>query len=228
MHEFVLNDIPCSIDRVRLAKRVHVDLDSADGKVLLRMVADAEDAARPKAYYRLAFIEDRGEDWVVIDGQRFPSRVLAVNLTKAHRVFLFAATCGVELDHLFKGVGDILESYWADMIKEAALRVGFDAMNRHIEDTWKPGKTSMMSPGSLEDWPITQQVPLFQLLGDVKSRIGLELSDSLLMNPTKSLSGIRFPTEEGFESCQLCPRDVCEGRRAPYQPELMAEKYQSG
>lgn len=223
---YVLKEIPCSIDRLKLAKRLHVDLDSADGRGLMRMVNDAEVEACPKAYYRIAYIDARGEGWVEIDGRRFNSRVLSVNLEQANRVFAFAATCGVELDRLFRGVTDLLESFWADAIKEAFLRQVFSAMNRHIEETFKPGKTSVMSPGSLEDWPITQQVPLFGLLGDVEAEIGLELLDSLLMRPTKSISGLRFTTETGFESCQLCPREVCEGRRAPYQPELMTHRYQ--
>ncbi len=125
--------------------------------------------------------------------------MLSVNLGAGQQSIRFAATAAVELDRLFRGVTDLLESFWADAIKEAFLRQVFSAMNRHIEETFKPGKTSVMSPGSLEDWPITQQVPLFGLLGDVEAEIGLELLDSLLMRPTKSISGLRFTTETGFE-----------------------------
>jgi len=45
------------------------------------------------------------------------------------------------------------------------------------------------------------------------------------MVPVKSVSGILFPTEESFASCQLCPREVCPGRRAPYDPDLYDAKY---
>ncbi|MCL6614559.1 MAG: hypothetical protein K6U03_08105, partial [Firmicutes bacterium] len=41
----------------------------------------------------------------------------------------------------------------------------------------------------------------------------------------KSVSGLRFPVEEGFENCQLCPRQGCPGRRAPYAPEIFARRY---
>jgi len=44
------------------------------------------------------------------------------------------------------------------------------------------------------------------------------------MVPLKSVSGIYFPTEIKFESCQLCPREVCRGRVAPYDPDLV-KKY---
>ena len=84
-----------------------------------------------------------------------------------------------------------------------------------------------MNPGSLPDWPIQQQRPLFQLLGDPNTAIGVELTASYLMEPNKSVSGIRFPTEERFESCMLCPRQDCPGRRSAYDPELYDQKYRA-
>jgi len=81
-----------------------------------------------------------------------------------------------------------------------------------------------MNPGSLESWPITQQKELFSLFGNVEELIGVKLTDSCVMFPLKSVSGIYFPTEINFESCQLCPREKCIGRRTPYDPEL-AKKY---
>ena len=89
-----------------------------------------------------------------------------------------------------------------------------------------PGKTATMAPGSLSNWPLPQQRPLFDVLGDVQGIIGVELSDSFLMTPNKSVSGVRFPTEEGFASCQLCPREGCPNRRAPYDQTLYERKYQ--
>lgn len=82
-----------------------------------------------------------------------------------------------------------------------------------------------MSPGSLEDWPVSQQSALFSLLGDTQHAIGVQLTESCLMVPTKSVSGIRFPMEDSFESCQLCPREDCPGRRAPYDEALYARRF---
>ena len=67
-----------------------------------------------------------------------------------------------------------------------------------------------MNPGSLADWPLREQRPLFGLLGNVRAAIGVTLTPSLLMTPTKSVSGILFPSEETFASCQLCHADVPE------------------
>jgi hypothetical protein len=45
------------------------------------------------------------------------------------------------------------------------------------------------------------------------------------MVPTKSVSGIIFPTEADFQSCQLCERENCPNRRAPYDEMLYEQKY---
>jgi hypothetical protein len=76
-----------------------------------------------------------------------------------------------------------------------------------------------MSPGSLEDWPISEQPKLFSLFGDTERSVGVKLTDSLLMIPRKSISGILFPSEEGFVSCRLCPRENCPSRKALYDRE---------
>ena len=80
-------------------------------------------------------------------------------------------------------------------------------------------------PTPPDDWPLREQRPLFTLLGDVRSAIGVELTDTLLMVPRKSVSGIVFVAEETFASCQLCPRHDCPNRRAPYEAGLFERKY---
>jgi len=79
-----------------------------------------------------------------------------------------------------------------------------------------------MNPGSgeVEVWPIEQQRELFSLFGDVRKQIGVELTDSFLMMPNKSVSGIQFPTETDFRTCQVCRRKNCPNRVAPFEQGL--------
>jgi hypothetical protein len=79
-----------------------------------------------------------------------------------------------------------------------------------------------MSPGSgdVNVWPIEQQRELFELLGDVRGQIGVELTDSFLMVPNKTVSGIHFPAEKDFRTCQVCHRENCPSRGAPFDQEL--------
>ncbi len=225
MKTVTLADVRVELSLDDLATRLHVRAGSAQYPELAQLVEDAAKAARPKAIGGIAYVDERGDDFVVIDGVRFDSRVLAVNLAQTGRVFPFVATSGLELDIWADGMDDFLYRYWSEAIREAALRAAIAAINDWVDDSFRPGKTARMNPGSLADWPIQQQLPLFRLLGDVEGATGVRLTDGLLMVPSKSVSGIRYGTGDSFESCMLCPREACPNRRAPYDPELYAKRY---
>lgn len=221
----VLDKIVFESDVARLMKNLRIGPDTPDADALIQLVAEAQDIAKPKACYKIAYVESREDDAVVIDGVRFDSRVLRVNLDEAYRVFPYVATCGMELEAWSLSIDDMLHQYWTDAIRQMALTSATMALHKHLVGTYRLGRTAVMSPGSLSDWPIREQRPLFDLIGDVEGKIGVLLSDSFLMSPIKSVSGIRFPTEESFASCQLCPRVNCPGRRAPYDETLYDRKY---
>jgi hypothetical protein len=208
-----------------LMKRVRVKEGSAHAAELADLLEEALSLARPRAMYMVAYIHQRGDDFVDIEGCRFDSRVLRVNLDKAYRVFPYLATCGEELQIWADSKQDLVLNYWAEAIKEQVLYTAIRAAHEHLETHYQPGETASMSPGSLADWPIQQQQTLFQLFGAHSAAIGVRLTDSMLMLPTKSVSGIRFPSEDSFESCLLCPREGCPGRRAVYDPELYDQKF---
>lgn len=224
----VLDNVAFALDAAELRRHLRIPDTSRHAEQLRCLLLEAQTIARPKALYRVAFIDSKGGDAVIVEGTTFTSRVLRVNLDKAHRVFVYVATCGTELEEWSSSVHGMLERFWADTIKEMALGSAVEALNDDIKDRFRPGATASMSPGSLEDWPLEEQSRLFDLLGKAPENIGVRLTDSMLMVPTKSVSGIRFPTEESFESCQLCPRKNCPGRRVPFEEGLYERKYQAG
>ena len=189
------------------------------------LVGEAEMVARPKGLYKLAAVDALGDDAVAIDGAAFTSRILRVNVDGLHRVFPFVATCGLELEQWSRDLDDMMKQFWADAIKGLALRRAVAELARHLNDTYHTGKRAAMNPGSLEDWPLDQQRPLFGLIGDVAGLIGVELGDTLLMSPVKSVSDIWFETDKDYQNCRLCPRAQCPSRRAPYDPHLLEGDY---
>lgn len=208
-----------------LLERLGIGKDAAYADETRQLILKAQELAKPRALIRMVYIDSRGDDFVIVDGIRFQSRVLRVNLEKAHRVFCYLATCGSEIENWARRLEDPLHRYWGDELCEMALGEAMKGLNRELKERHLPGQSASMSPGSLTDWPLEEQRSLFSLLGDTKESVGVELTDSLLMVPTKTVSGIWFPTEENFESCQLCPREECPGRRAPYDKELYKKKY---
>jgi cobalamin-dependent methionine synthase I len=225
MKQTILDRIPFTPDRDKLFRKLHVDPGSDDGRQLNRMIQHVEEITEPKAMYTLSAINDRNEDYVIIDNVRLSSRIMHVNFLETNLVFPYVITCGREIYEWAANIDDILEQYWADIIMEQALAAAMKYFHKHIEEEYGLDKYKAMNPGSLEDWPISQQRELFSILGNVKEAIGVELTDSYLMVPMKSTSGILFQTDSNYENCQLCPRETCPNRRARYNPRLYDEKY---
>ncbi|MCX8082651.1 MAG: vitamin B12 dependent methionine synthase [bacterium] len=222
---FLLSCIPFRFVLEDIAQKFKIFPNSNEFSILKNMLREAEEIAIPKAVYKIGYIDKKTESSVVINGIEFQSRVLRVNLEDAERVFLYVITCGRELDNWSKKYTDPFFSYITDYVKELILRSTINFFFDYIKDTYKIPKFSKMAPGSLNDWPIQQQRKLFETIGDVENTAGVILTDSFLMIPSKSVSGIIFPAEITFESCMLCPREKCPSRRAPYNSSLCDEKY---
>jgi len=218
----ILDKIPVQFDLEEMLKKWHLDRENEKSKDFQELVKQAGDIARPKAIYAVSYVENKNWDTVNIEGIRFTSRVLRVNLDKIGRVFSFVVTCGKELDEI-DTANNFLAQYWLDEIKSIVLDAGIDYLSEHIERQYKPGQMSEMNPGSgdVDVWPIEQQKEMFSIFGNVEDLIGVHLTESYLMTPNKTVSGIYFPTEITFESCQLCQREVCSERSAPYDQDLV-------
>ncbi|MCP4666123.1 MAG: vitamin B12 dependent methionine synthase [Deltaproteobacteria bacterium] len=217
-----IEPIPLNLDldeiRAKLPEKQVLDWDHF--KTLLEM---SKPLIAARAVYKVSYILKKGEDAVDIDGILLRSRVLRNNLDKVERVFPYVATIGASLEEKAKETEDLMEQYYLDIIGNIALTRARGFLADHLRSRFAIEGLSFMSPGSLDDWPLEEQRPLFLILGDPTSSIGVRLNESLLMIPKKSLSGIYFPTEITFHSCQLCSRDNCIGRRAPYNETLARE-----
>jgi len=227
----VLNSIPIELDLEAVLARMRLRNRSENILEQIRKILDtARPIAKPKAVYDVAYVDNKNGDSLEIGGVKFSGRVLRVNLDKVERVFPYVVTCGRELDEIEIPSTDFIKGYYLDQIKETALILARRYLEDYVKKKYALGQLSRMAPGSGAEinWPITQQMELFSLFGGrdkVEELIGVRLTDTYLMVPIKSVSGIFFPTEIRFESCQICPREGCIGRRAPYNPE-MVKKYQ--
>ena len=161
----------------------------------------------------------------VIGTERFKSRIMQVNLQAVRRAFPYAVSCGRELYDLARSMEDELDRWRVDSFSQYSMRAVDAEMTRVLKETYHLGHMARMNPGSLPEFPITCQRGLFRLLEGGADEIGLELTDSCLMLPYKSVSGIAYETEATFENCMLCPRENCPTRRAPYDASMGAKTY---
>ena len=218
----ILENISVSLSLDQVRRRLHMNPGS-DMNQVRTLVDTVQQLIEPRAIYKVCYIEEKSEDSVIVDGLRLSSRVLRKNLDWVERIFPYAITLGSKLGEKQNACSNLLENYYLDSIGNLALTSVQKQLKKHLQSKFALEKMSSMAPGSLLDWPIEEQGPLFQLLGDVEASIGVRLTQSLLMIPAKSISGFYFPTEVSFFSCQLCPRKRCESRKAKYDETLAGE-----
>lgn len=216
MKSIIIDNIDFKADFEQAAQELRIKPGNSQIKELRQLAEEASIIGNPKAMYIIASVERIDGDNVSINEQSFQSRILCSNLDGVHRAFPYIATCGLELHNWKSAIQDPFTGFLADTITSLALRKAIETLFDQLSNRYGLRKTATMNPGSLEDWPLQAQTPLFSLLGDPKRAIGVELTESLLMLPRQSVSGILFETETDFVNCQLCPRDECPNRRATF------------
>lgn len=218
----ILNDIPVRLPLGEIRRQLHLDKGKRWEEVQT-LLEVAKPLITPKAAYKISYIDQKLENAVDIEGVRFTSRVLRKNLEEVERVFPYVITIGNKLKEKAGESKDLIKEYYFDIIGNIALSATRKFLEKQLQSRYGLDGMSFMSPGSLTDWPIEEQKPLFSLFGEEQTPIGVKLNKSLLMLPAKSISGIYFPTEVSFFSCQLCPRGKCPGRKAAYDNKLAKE-----
>jgi hypothetical protein len=217
-----LEHIPVNLDLEEIKRRLHTG-KSGDWSQVQTLVEEAQSLISAKAVYKVCYIDSKREDAITIGGRSLKSRVLRKNLNNVERVFPYVVTIGNELEDEMRAYNDLLKKYYLDTIGNVALTATQKYLKDQLRSRYALDGMSCMSPGSLKDWAIEEQRSLFSILGDVESSIGVSLNETLVMIPNKSLSGIYFPTEIPFYSCQLCQRENCPTRKAPYDETLTRE-----
>lgn len=160
-----------------------------------------------------------GEDRVVLGGTEFISRNLAGNLRRCEAAYIFVATLGLRVDHRMKRLmalsmaqavvyqavaATAIEAYCDEINEE--LRREAEAEGCFLKPRYSPGYGDL----SLE----YQRILLNRL--QASKRIGVTLTDSLMMIPTKSVSAIlgitKVPSIGTENKCDCCENAECEYR----------------
>ena len=154
---------------------------------------------------------------IEINGVTFNSGTAVANVMQGA---IFVATAGDEYERLCAELtsnkdADILSQYIADAIGSTiAVKLGA-YVEKRLADAIIPQRFSHhLSPGYCH-WPVSDQRPLFDLLGG--NPCGVRLSDGFLMYPVKSLSGIIAigdQVRQEVSGCDICPMVRCFRRHA--------------
>jgi len=211
-----------ALDAPSIAEKLRVPEDLLEE--FIDIFDECAAVANPKFMYACHDVEHLG-DITRVGISSFSSRIMQVNFENVNQAWPYISTCGRELYDLACSKDDPLERYWVDEISEQYLHHTTAMLMAEVKKASGLNNIYSMNPGSLADFPIDNQKPLFAIFGDVEKLIGVWLTDSFLMMPYKSVSGIYFESEQSYVNCALCPRKECPNRRAPYDEMQLNSRY---
>ena len=185
-----------------------------------RALAEAAGRCRPRAGYRI--VESgrvaRRPDVIAVGGLVFATqRIVAGALGRADHVAVFAATIGPAFEEWARATmaEDPAQGFIADAVGSAVAEALADRLHDRIERAvalrgWKV--TNRYSPGYC-GWSVAEQHQLFALLP--AGFCGIALSESALMQPFKSVSGLIGVGAGAKHADYLC--DVCRAPDCTYR-----------
>lgn len=130
----------------------------------------------------------RTENGIDLGFGKIVSKDLIKNLGSCQRAVIFAVTLGSDTDRLLIKLGKLMpsEQFVTDAVASALAETACDEAEKLILGALP--HTPRFSPG-YGDLPLEIQKPLLQFL-DAEKTVGITLSPSYLMTPTKSITAI--------------------------------------
>ena len=210
--ERIVLDIPVSFTAEELAKLCGIKGESS--AAMAEIIEDAlplvNEWAAPKAIIKWAQVDRVEGDCVTVEGVTFRSKVVADKLKSTPRVFLSVITAGRGLEKC----EDLDDNMLLGMFNGALIHHAVGYTVRYMKDVFNFDGSSMLQPGSLPDWPIVNNIALFNMIGNTEE-IGVSLNGQGYINPWNSTSNIHF-SGDGYYNCSLCKNYNCIGRRARF------------
>ena len=186
--------------------------DEETRRKALETAKELEERLQPRFVWRLLKIE-KGPDGIRLPeaGLTLPGKLAARMLEECGEAALFACTLGAEFDAMLRTeqARDMAKAVILDACGSAFAEAGCDEAEEEIAAR-RAGlyRTDRFSPG-YGDLPLDLQGPLLRAL-NAEKRLGLQLLDSGLMTPAKSVTAViglaETPQAARIRGCAYCNR----------------------
>lgn len=208
--------IPFLFDREEFDKRIRIELYEGMEEEIDALIGRSVPLIEPVALYRELGV-GRGETGgFQIEDQIFDDQVTAGHFEGLDRIFPYVATCGPGLEDMLNSGVDMLEIFWIDALKQMAMDRAFDALRGEVKSKYAIEHLYSLNPGSdtcREGWDIQNLSKIFKLMPNAESLANVQLTDSLLMLPNKTVAGFLFKSHKDFVTCLDCDNINCSNRR---------------
>jgi hypothetical protein len=164
--------------------------------IIREIMEESEKLVRPEGGYALFrnINIDRENKRTIIGDVEFDTKsIVTRHMDKSGLIAVFACTAGAEISRLaseYNKNGHTVHAYIADSLGSIVVERAMDMIQEKLKSLMEEHGikiTNRYSPGYC-GWDIKEQIKLFGLLPDHFCNISL--TDSMLMKPIKSVSGI--------------------------------------
>lgn len=212
-----------SVDKKEVLRYLGYGRNEADIQVMQSIESGIEKlqhAAQPRWLYEVFPLRLESENQINFSCFQAHSKNLSKNLKGCEKVVIFAATLGIQVDLLIEryvklqiSQGVIMQAIAAAMIEQFCDQCQEEIRQKMELEGWylRP----RFSPG-YGDFSLNHQTEIISVLQCPK-KIGLTLTDSLLMAPAKSVTAViglsRTPQPCHRHGCEVCEKKDCAFRR---------------
>lgn len=178
--------------------------------------------------YKIVDVEKISDDkeGIILSKKFFRTdKIVTSQLKKIEKAAIFVSTIGSEMESWIKELnekGNLALAYIADIMASEAAENTADFLHDHIKQKMSKlslNVTNRYSPGYC-NWSVSEQHKLFSLLPE--NFCGIKLTDSALMIPIKSISGIIGIGKNAKWKEYLC--DKCGVKDCTYRKIKLTEK----
>jgi len=172
------------------------------------------------AFVLVEALDSASLEEITIPGLTFNSgKIIHKMLRYSEKYALFQVTAGPEPEKLARTLiteGNYLEGYIVDLVASALVDSVADQIQEQVRNMAKESNlriTNRYSPGYCS-WNVEEQQKLFSLFPE--GCWGISLTESSLMTPVKSISGIiGMGTKVKYRdyTCEICPMLNCQFRK---------------
>ncbi len=164
--------------------------------IIREIMEEAEKLVKPEggfALFKNINIDRENKKTIIGDVEFDTKSIVTRHMDKSGMIAVFACTAGAEISRLASGYnknGHTVHAYIADSLGSIVVERAMDMIQEQLGSMMeKQGLkiTNRYSPGYC-GWELKEQMKLFSLLPDHFCHISL--TDSMLMKPIKSVSGI--------------------------------------
>ncbi len=196
------------------------EADTTINQLIEECIIELEKNISPKIIIKVFPIALKENNQIDFGFMQTQSKSLSKNLKDCEQIILFVATLGMNIDKL------IVKYSKFQMSKVVVIQAVATAMleqycNDYCEILKKEWKKQgfylrpRFSPG-YGDFSLECQKPILEVL-EASKQIGIYLTDSLLMTPSKSITAVigvsKNPNQCETKGCEVCEKKNCIYRR---------------